>query len=153
NVGAVNVHGAELQMTWLPIDSLTLNVAVGYTDAEIAETIVGLRDSLGEPLEKGDAVSNVAPWTAAVSAEYRFPLPELGFLEGSGANGYARFDWRYRDERLGQNIGDPASLRAHPTLSMFISPAYTLMNFRAGAAIGKWHPSIYINNLANKRAV
>lgn len=153
NIGAVEIYGAELQLTYIPIDSVTLNASVGFTDAGIKETIVGLRDSLGQQLEKGDAVSNVAPWTAAVSAEYRTPLTMLGSLLGGNATGYARFDWRYRDERLGASLGNPASLRASPTQSMFISPAYTLMNLRMGASVGDWSGSLYVNNIANKRAV
>jgi outer membrane receptor protein involved in Fe transport len=151
NVGSVNVEGVELQLTYIPIDSVTLNASVGYTDAAVAETIPGLKDSLGKQLEKGDAVQNVAPWTAAVSAEYRFPLPPL--FGDVASDAYARLDWRFRDERLGANLGDSASLHADPARSMFISPAYTLMNFRAGASLGDWAASVYVNNLANKRAV
>jgi outer membrane receptor protein involved in Fe transport len=153
NVGAVVVKGAELQLTVVPHDSVTLNASVGYTDAGIKDTIVGLRDSLGQQLEKGDAVSNVAPWTAALSAEYRFPLTLLGSLTDTKPTGYARFDWRFRDERLGASLGDPASLRADPVRRMFISPAYTLMNFRVGTSLGDWSTALYVNNLANKRAV
>jgi iron complex outermembrane receptor protein len=151
NVGSVTVEGVELQLTYLPIDTVTLNASLGYTDAQVSETVAGLRDSLGQPLEKGDAISNVAPWTAALSAEYRFVLPAL--FGDSRSDAYARFDWRYRDERLGANIGDEASLRADPARSMFISPSYTLMNFRTGATFGQWSASAYVNNLANTRAV
>lgn len=153
NVGSVDIRGAELELIYTPIDSVKLNASIGYTNAQVSETILGLKDSLGQQLEKGDAISNVAPWTAAVGAEYRFPLSKLGIFTNSDSTGYVQFDWRYRDERLGQNQGDEASLRADPVMRMFISPAYVLMNFRAGASMGDWHSSVYVNNLANKRAV
>jgi outer membrane receptor protein involved in Fe transport len=78
NAGAVRTEGFELETVYVPIESVTLNAAIGYTKPEIESTVVGLRDSLGQQLEKGDSIENVAPWTAAVGAEYRIGLPALG---------------------------------------------------------------------------
>ena len=153
NVGAVEIKGAELQLTYIPLDDVILNTSIGYTDAGVKDTILGLKDSLGQQLERGDAISNVSPWTAAFSAEYRFPTTFLANLTGGNTAAYARFDWRYRDEHLGSILGDKASLRANPIQNMFISPAYTLMNLRTGMTVGDWSGSLYVNNLANKRAV
>lgn len=153
NVGAVEIQGAELQLSYIPVDSVILNLSLGYTDAAVKETILGLKDSLGQQLEKGDSISNVSPWTSAFSAEYRFPTAFLASITDANTAGYARFDWRYRDEHLGSIIGDMASLRANPVQRMYISPAYSLMNFRVGATLGDWNGSLYVNNIANKRAV
>lgn len=44
NVGAVEIKGAELQLSYVPIDSVILNLSLGYTDAAVKDTIVGLKD-------------------------------------------------------------------------------------------------------------
>ena len=154
NVGAVNIKGAELELTYVPIDSLTFNAAVGYTNAEVGETIPGVSDSLGQPLQKGDSIENVAPWTISAGLEYRFGLKFMDDLTGGGNyQGFARIDWRYTDERLGTNVGDVASLKADPIRSKFISEAYSLTDLRIGANSEGWSGAFYIANLFNKRAM
>jgi outer membrane receptor protein involved in Fe transport len=155
NVGKVNIKGFELELTYVPIDSLTFNAAVGYTKAEVGETIPGVSDSLGQPLQKGDSIENVAPWTISAGLEYRFPMKFLqDFTGGGGQQGFARFDWRYTDERLGTNVGDEASLKADPIRSQFIAQAYSLMDLRLGMTGGEgWSGAFYVSNLTNKRAV
>lgn len=148
NAGEVETNGFELETVYAPIDSVILNAAVGYTNSEVASTVVGLRDSLGQQLEKGDSIENVAPWTAAVGAEYRIPLP----IFGSGYDGFARVDWRYTDERINA-IGDPASLRADPLWGQFVAPAYNLTDVRLGVTGSDWTGTLYVQNIADKRAI
>jgi iron complex outermembrane recepter protein len=148
NAGAVRTRGFELETVYVPIDSVTLNAAVGYTDPEIESTVIGLRDSLGQQLEKGDSIENVAPWTAAVGAEYRLGLPALG----EGREGFARVDWRYTGERINA-IGDRPSLRADPLWGQFVSQPYSLTDVRFGVNANDWTTTLYISNITNKRAV
>lgn len=153
NVGKVEIKGFELEMIYVPVDSVTLNVAVGYTDAQVGETVAGVNDSLGRPLEKGDAIENVAPWTASVGAEVRFTLGALNSLLGTESMGFARVDWRYADERLGTNIGDRASLSADPIRSQFISDPYDLTDIRLGLNNDSWSASLYVSNVFNDKAM
>jgi iron complex outermembrane receptor protein len=148
NVGAVDVQGFELETVFAPTEFITLNAAIGYTDAEVAETVVGVRDSLGEQLEKGDELENVAPWTAAVGAEFRFGLPVLG----DTYQGFARADWRYTAERANA-IGDRDAVKASPLWSQFVAAPYTLTDLRVGVNADSWTTSFYIANVFNEQAV
>jgi iron complex outermembrane receptor protein len=153
NVGAVNIKGFELEMTYVPIDSVTFNAAVGYTNAEVGETVPGVNDSLGQPLQKGDSIENVAPWTISAGLEYRFGMKFLEELTGGNFNGFTRVDWRFADERLGTNVGDEASLKADPIRSQFISDPYSLTDFRFGVSSEGWSGALYVSNVFNKRAM
>jgi outer membrane receptor protein involved in Fe transport len=155
NVGKVKVDGFELELTYVPIDAIAFNAAVGYTKAEVGETVPGVADSLGQPLQKGDSIENVAPWTVATGLEYRFGMKFLEDLtSGGNYQGYARVDWRYTAQRLGTNVGDKASLEADPIRSRFISEPYSLTDLRIGMNGDKgWSGSVYVSNLFNKRAM
>jgi iron complex outermembrane recepter protein len=155
NVGKVDIKGAELELAYVPIDPLSFNVAVGYTDAEIAKDVPGVTDSLGHPLVKGDSIGNTPPFTAAVGAEYRFPIMKYlqDLVPGSDYQGFVRLDWRYSAERLGANLGNKEQLEADPIRSMFIAPSYSLLDMRLGANGSIWSGAFYVTNLTNKRAV
>jgi outer membrane receptor protein involved in Fe transport len=155
NVGKVDIKGFELELSYVPIDSVTFNTAIGYTDAKVAATIPGVADSLGQQLEKGDSIENVAPWTVSAGLEYRFGMQFLEELtSASGYQGFARVDWRYTSRRLGTNVGDVASLEADPIRSQFISDPYTLTDFRLGmTAESGWSGAFYVSNVFNKRAM
>jgi outer membrane receptor protein involved in Fe transport len=155
NVGKVDIKGFELELSYVPIDSVTFNTAIGYTDAKVAKTIPGVADSLGQQLEKGDSIENVAPWTVSAGLEYRFGMQFLEELtSASGYQGFARVDWRYTSRRLGTNVGDEASLEADPIRSQFISEPFTLTDFRLGmTAESGWSGAFYVSNVFNKRAM
>jgi iron complex outermembrane receptor protein len=155
NVGKVSVRGFELELAYVPIDSLSFNAAIGYTNAEVGETVPGVADSLGQPLEKGDSIENVAPWTISTGLEYRFGMPFLqDFTDGANYQGFLRIDWRFIGQRLGTNVGDKASLEADPIRSQFISDAYSLTDVRLGMnGDGGWSGAVYVSNLFNKRAM
>lgn len=155
NVGEVHIKGVELEATYLPVDSLSINTAIGYTDAKIAHDVPGVNDSLGHPLVKGDSISNVPPVTASVGVEQRFAIMKHleDILPGGHYEGFIRVDWRYVSERLGGNIGDQAALEADPIRSQFISRPYSLLDLRLGATGDTWSGNFYATNLTNKRAM
>jgi outer membrane receptor protein involved in Fe transport len=153
NVGEVEIRGLEMELIYLPTEWLRLNAAVGYTDAQVAETVPGVNDSLGQQLEKGDSIENVAPWTASAGIETSFDLGGLNLLLSSDFAGFARIDWRYADERLGTNVGDPASIKADPIRSWFVSEPYDLTDLRVGMRNDDWAVSVYVSNVFNERAM
>lgn len=153
NVGGVHVQGVELEFMYMPIPSVTMNAAVAYTDAKVAATVPGVNDSLGKPLEKGDAIENVAPLTVSAGAEYRFATPYLSEHFDGDYSGFVRVDWRYVGERMGLNTGDKASLRADPIRSQFIADPYQLTDLRLGVTSEEWSAWIYASNLFNEKAI
>src|SRR5690606_7836897 len=138
NVGEVEITGFEAELIYLPADWLTLNAAIGYTDAQVAETVPGVNDSLGQQLEKGESIENVAPVTASAGIEMHFDLGGLNSLLNSDFAGFARIDWRYADERLGTNVGDARSIKADPVRSWFVSRPYDLTDLRIGMRNDSW---------------
>jgi iron complex outermembrane recepter protein len=97
NAGALDINGAELELTYLPIENLRLDAQIGYLNAEYGEffeerlvqvdplpapqTLVTIDRSFQEPAFSPE-------WTARFGANYEFNLGDHGSL---ALNGSARF--------------------------------------------------------------
>lgn len=94
NIGDVNAHGAELDLTYLLSESLTLNVNLGYTDSEITDsdmvsaTIPGMPEM---PIE-GTNTPNYSKFTGIASVNYESYITNDWLLLGA-------LDYSYRSER------------------------------------------------------
>ena len=81
NAGKSEIQGAEMELTFIPADGLTLDLSLGYLDSEFKkfappDPVTGLpRDFSGFRLQ------NTPQWTGAASAAYEVPV----------ADGMARF--------------------------------------------------------------
>ena len=76
NAGSMDIYGAELEATWIPIDELNLQAQVGYLHADYREftasTVVA-----GKPVEidRSDDQPPFAPeWTVRLGVAYTFNL-------------------------------------------------------------------------------
>ncbi len=136
NLGNARSRGFDIQATLTPVEGLSIDAAVGYTDAEYTSTtqfaanriIVSKGNSLGSP-----------PWTVALGAQYDFPLFDH--------SGYVRADYQYTSKRDGlvpsedpRNRGyDPENVKPDAT---------NMVNLRAGAIIGgNANVSLFVDNL------
>ncbi len=87
NAGELTISGAELELSYNPIDPLTLDAQIGYLDAEYGEfedlrfVAFGGSRAFQEPAFSPD-------WTARFGAAYEIDLGAAGGLELAGA---ARF--------------------------------------------------------------
>ena len=90
NVPKARSSGAEVEGSWLPIPSLTLNANVAYADAHITEGRLGQVN--GPSFVFGTAATSVvnvagnqlsrAPhWQAYVSADYKFNVPGFASID------------------------------------------------------------------------
>jgi outer membrane receptor protein involved in Fe transport len=95
----------------------------------------------------------VPPWTVNLSAQYIFGLPYLETRLGGNAKGYARVDWRYTGERIGESLGNREALRADRVRSFYVASPYQLTDVRVGLTFGNWSGSLYASNLFNERAL
>jgi iron complex outermembrane receptor protein len=74
NAGKSEIQGAEMELTLVPVDGLTLNLNLGYLDSEFKkfappDPVTGLpRDFSGFRLQ------NTPEWTGSANAAYEFPL-------------------------------------------------------------------------------
>jgi len=136
NYGKAKVEGAEVELTLLPIDQLTLHSSASYTQATLESTTSGTAGIAGDPLP------DVPKWTASISAEYRQPI-------SANVNGFARVEGSYQS-MLFRNF--PLSNGAYDPFREV--PAYSFFNLRFGArhTEKKWEVTAYVTNLTNKFA-
>jgi iron complex outermembrane receptor protein len=107
-----------------------LTGSLGYTDARVLSA--GALVSIPPP---GSAIQQVAPWTGAFSAEYKYPL-------GPALQGVARLDYSYVDHSYDATItaGSPR-----------LRQSYELLNLRAGVIKGPWEATLFVNNVTDTR--
>jgi iron complex outermembrane receptor protein len=110
NSGAARNKGVELEVSSAPLAGLTLTTGIGYTDARITEA------SLDVPLQPGQPVQQVAPWTISASVEYDYPIQ-------SGWRGILRADDTYVDHSFSA---------ANDQLQPRLREPYDILNLRIG---------------------
>ena len=126
NAGAARSRGAELTVAVAPLQGLQLSASVGYENAVLTES------SATAGLPVGTPVQQVAPWTAAASAQYTYPI--TGFW-----NGLLRMDYNYTDHSFSAN--NPPYLR--------LRPSYNLANVHAGVESDQWRFEAFVDNATN----
>ncbi len=129
NIEGARASGVEAAFSWLPLNGLQFDVAVGLLDTEITSSTwlgTGGIDIVGKKLPfNPDSSINAG----------------VGYSRGlgSGWRGFARFDY----ELLGETAFDPENFA--------IRDPVNLMNLRGGVtAPGEWEISAWIRNLTNK---
>jgi hypothetical protein len=129
NAGDAHVTGAELEIQALVLRDLMVSANGSYSHAELVST--GLIDAGFNP---GTPIQDVPHWTASASIVYRHPL-----------TGQLTFTARLDDTHVGS--------RTDATYSINTLPYYDLANFRTGVEAVRWSAALFINNLADKRAL
>ena len=135
NLGEARSRGFDLQATIRPVRAVTLDAAVGYTDAVYTSSTAFAANRI--IVSKGDSLGN-PPWTVSLGAQYDFPA--------FGKDFYVRADYQYTAKRQRpvpnqnpDNRGfDPALVAADAT---------NFVNLRAGFDAGGANFSLFVNNL------
>jgi outer membrane receptor protein involved in Fe transport len=131
NGGTADSKGAEANVTWKPIDRLTLNVNGAFTDAYLtanAPVVGGV---------SGNALPNSPRWSGTLNGDYEF-APIDAFTPYVGAS------WHY----VGIRGGGFSSGYSELTL-----PAYSTLDLRAGVSWDKWSIELYGKNLNNAKGI
>jgi len=141
NAGKATVQGAELELTWLPIDGLVVAANASYTDADYKEFIVqGSSSSFGssEELHRDkEDFGNVPDTTFGLDVSYTLDTG-VGLIVPR-INGYYRSEMFIGNDSSAINFDDS-------TLA-----AATLYNFRlAWYSNEQLDATLYVNNLTNK---
>lgn len=143
NLGAARSRGFDLHITAAPVRGLTLEAAVGYTDAKYKDTVYGgvLRNgSRSIVISKNDPLF-VAPWTVSLSGDY-----ETDLASGAGISGYLHGEYNYG---AGWNYGRVATIGYDP---LDTSQAAThVAALRVGVRKDGIDASLFVNNLFNSR--
>lgn len=136
NIGQADVKGIEADVTLIPVDNLTLNLAVGFLDAEFGDTpgCNGVDTNCD-----GTDLPRTSRWNASWSAQYDMDLP--GDWEG-----YGRVDGFYRSSQRD-------FLGALPVSDELFIPAYQQWNLRAGVRKNNLSVAVFAENIGDRRAI
>ncbi|AOS95999.1 Pesticin receptor precursor [Microbulbifer aggregans] len=132
NAGESVINGLELDVTWLPTDSLELGMSLGLLDHEYSSY-----EGCNGPAVScdGNALQLVSDWTASAYANYDYPL-------ASGASLVFRADWSKRDGYFNDALNDPDTY----------VEARALLNGRMGyeSADGAFSAYVWAKNLLDE---
>jgi iron complex outermembrane recepter protein len=129
NAGDAHVYGGELEVQAIVIRDLVVSANTSYSHAALVSS--ALLDSGFNP---GTPIQDVPRWTASASIAYRHSLTDqLAFT--------ARADNTY--------VGS----RTDETFAINTLPSYDLTNARAGIEGDNWSAVLFVNNVADKRAL
>jgi iron complex outermembrane recepter protein len=129
NFGKATSKGGELEIAYAPIDALTFTASGSYTDATLGNAIPG------SDAQKGDRLTDVPRWTAAISAQYERAL-------FGNTSGFGRVDFTDRDG---------ANALYDRTSPFYHYDGFGLLNLRIGLQTqATWKASLYLDNVLNK---
>jgi outer membrane receptor protein involved in Fe transport len=128
NVGAATSDGVELQLRFLPLHGLTVDVGGSYNEAELSKAAPALNAPKGSPLPGSPKVG------ANLAAQYDF--------QAVGYAAFVRADSLYVGEFYGDLLESPGTL----------SGDYIKVDARAGIAIGNFSVELFVRNLTNEDA-
>ncbi len=161
NLGKVRSQGGDVNVTFKPVNSLTLDFTAAYTDAKYTQpscggtltyngtTCAGISSTTGNAISAGPVVSKGdrilgAPWSFLVSAEYAAPFEVL-----NGNVAYLRADYQHTTAQTALTPGiDHNNALFDDTLPGL--PSITNLQLRAGVRWGGWDVSLFGNNLTNQ---
>jgi iron complex outermembrane receptor protein len=130
NFGSAVSQGGELEINYLPSQSLSLTLGAGYNDATLKT------DVPGTSAKDGDRLTNVPRFSGSASAEYRMPVNDT-------YEGFVRGDLSY--------VGDSTFLYDR-TSPFYRRAGFATTNLRAGVRGGNGIDlSLYVTNVFDKR--
>jgi iron complex outermembrane recepter protein len=129
NAGNAHVYGSEIEVQALLVQDLIMSVSTGYTHADLVSA-----DLLNSGFTPGTPIQDDPRWTGSASLAYRHDLTDqLAFT--------ARADTNY--------VGS----RTDETYSINTLSSYQLTNLRSGIQGRNWSAVLFLNNVADKRAL
>jgi outer membrane receptor protein involved in Fe transport len=137
NAGKTTTDGVEFDFNWLVTRGLTINGAVAYNDARLAETLPPAVTASGNGGNKGDPLPLSPKVVASVAGTYDFPI-------SSRVGGYTTASINYRDStQYGFN----------PTNTFYTQlPSFVLADFKAGVRWSHYDVGLFVQNITDKAA-
>lgn len=135
NIPKSRVQGAEMQITWRPVPSLTLSGGGSYVESRIGDGTQGF-DGFGMPTDLSGKTFPLTPkWQLTGDIEYDRPLSDR-------LNAYIGGSASYQSQAFSL-LGELPLLKIEP---------YTLYDFRFGVhhPDDKWRVGAFVRNLTNK---
>jgi iron complex outermembrane receptor protein len=138
NVPKSEIIGAELDLNWVPVDGLTLNLGLAYLDTEVKKWEAVDPDASQWPVTvtrdaSGIELAMSPEWQASGLASYEWPIGHSLVMEVAG-------DFSYQDSTTGG---------AQPSDA---TDSYTIYNARIGigSADYKWRAQLWGRNITDE---
>jgi iron complex outermembrane recepter protein len=154
NLGQAVAKGVDLQLDASLTDSLTAQLAAGFTDARYTKDSRLSPSEVNPIVANGDAIVGqssetgggqpTAPITVSLGLEYTFTM----FQHRSFVRADSEYEARARWQTAAQ---DPNTLQYDP--ANYTLPGTIFTSLRAGLDIGAWSVSAFVDNLTNSHAV
>jgi iron complex outermembrane recepter protein len=135
NVDDAELYGVDLDLAWMPLSGLTLQVGAGWLESELGSFI----GPTGVPIEQGNEMPNAPGSTLNGLVRYELPLGVAGLQLALQA------DARYTDETFKEATNDP----------LIAADSYTLYNARLALSPEdlKWELAAWGRNLGDEEYV
>lgn len=145
NANQARIKGVESDVTWVPVQGLTINASAAYTDAKLSANYCGFTDSAGNPITQcanpqapdGTVLPVTPKFKANLTARYAFSLRDWdAYVQGSFVGQTSNWtDLRLKErEIIGQQKG------------------YTTVDLSTGVDKDGLSISVYLKNAFDKRA-
>jgi iron complex outermembrane receptor protein len=152
NLGTAASKGADLEAEWVVVDAVTLQAAIGYTNAKYTSSSFPGPDAAIPLVARGDAVVSgfgafaqpPSPWTVSVGAQYDF----IAFAHKS----FARLDYEFASKNNTPFAGeDPRTVQYDPYLGT--TSSHTFVSARVGTGVGNFSVALFIDNLLDSHTI
>jgi iron complex outermembrane receptor protein len=152
NLGTAASKGADLEADWAVVDAVTLETAIGYTNAKYTSSSFAGPGATIPLVAKGDSVvSGVgafaqppSPWTVSVGAQYDF--------SAYAHKSFARIDYEYGSKNNTPFAGeDPRTVQYDPYLGT--TSSHRFVSARAGTGFGRVDVALFIDNLLDSHTI
>ena len=132
NGGTARSRGVEAEANWRPIDGLSIDGSVAFTDAVLTQDLPP-SSTVGF---KGDRLPSVPRWSGQISADY-------DFASSAAVRPVLGASWRY--------IGAREGYFGTATVGRFHLPAYDVFDLRAGIRFERISLTGFVKNVGNSR--
>ncbi len=134
NAGQSTVQGLELEVRARPVDGLTLDAGLAYTDSSYDDYTFGTLALIGvDPVLDGTRLQYVSEWQGFISGEYKYPVS-------------ATLDWVSRADLTLQS--DQSAVQ---TADAYVGDA-TNLNLRTGFDWDRYSVRLWVKNVTDEDA-
>jgi iron complex outermembrane receptor protein len=129
NVGDAHVYGGEIEARAIVVRDLEASASVTYAHAALVSSTL-----IDAGFDPGTAIQQVPEWSASASLAYHHDLTDDLALTARAESNY---------------VGS----RTDETFATNTLPSYDLTNIRGGLQGARWSAVLFVNNVADKRAL
>ena len=141
NAGDVEVYGAEMDMTWLATEGLTLQLNLGWTDSELDDSDLFSSTVPGVPLSpiEGTNTPNYSKYSGNFLGRYEHSVTD-------NLLGFAQVEYSYRSDR------DLNLVTSKVEEAVLEEDSYGLTNIRLGLGpdSGQWQAIVFVENVTDE---